>query len=103
MNEASIAGNGIITTVEDLLKWEKALKDTKWFSNDLQVLMEAKVLGNQTFAGEIVQVVMGNKVLEVILAKANINGHQSLILKTPFVTVPVLSITKVFTFVSWSR
>ncbi|MFK7949034.1 MAG: serine hydrolase [Saprospiraceae bacterium] len=83
MDNQAIAANGIITTVTDLFLWQKALKNNEWFSGDLQVLMEAKVVANQTFAGEVVQVVMGDKVLEVILAKATINGHQTLILKTP--------------------
>lgn len=83
IDNQTIAANGIITTVADLLLWQKALKNNQWFPGDLQVLMETKVIGNQTFAGEVVQVVMGNKVLEVILAKATMNGHQTLILKTP--------------------
>ena len=82
MDNRTVAANGIITTVVDLFLWQKALNNSDWFPADLQILMNSKVVGHQTFTGEVVQVVMDDKVLEVILAKASINGHQTLLLKT---------------------
>lgn len=83
MNNKTIATNGIISTIDDLFLWQKALTNNEWFPGDLQVYMETKVAGNQTLAGNVLQVVIENQVLEVISAKATMNGHQTLILKTP--------------------
>lgn len=83
MDLRTIAANGIITTAGDLLLWQKALKNKEWLAVDLQGLMTTKIQGNRTFEGEFVQVVMKDNVLEIIIAEANINGHQTLLVKTP--------------------
>ena len=83
MDFRTLAANGVITTVGDLLLWQKALKNNEWLAIDLQVLMSSRTQGNQTFAGEIVQLVMNDNVLEIIIAKASVNGHQILLVKTP--------------------
>lgn len=79
-NEA--AANGIVTTIEDLVKWEKALKDAKWLAPDLQILMETPTQANETLVGNIQQVVLGTKVLKVLLTETSINGHKALVVKT---------------------
>jgi CubicO group peptidase (beta-lactamase class C family) len=79
-NEA--AANGIVTTIEDLAKWQKALKDNNWLSPDLQILMETPTQGNQTLIGDIQQVVLGTKVLKVLLTETSINGHKAFVIKT---------------------
>lgn len=78
-----IAANGVVTSADDLMKWQQALKNKDWFSNDLQLLMETPMVGNQSFSGEIMQVVMGDKVLKVMLSESTMNGHKTLIIKTP--------------------
>ena len=79
-NEA--AANGIVTTIEDLAKWQKAIKDNNWLSPDLQILMETPTQGNETLVGNIEQVVLGTKVLKVLLTETSINGHKTLVIKT---------------------
>lgn len=85
-----IAGDGVVTTVEDLVKWQEALKNSAWFSGDLQTLMETPMIGNQSFSGEVVQVVMGEKVLKVLLSEATMNGHKTMVIKTPSSNVVVV-------------
>ncbi len=49
---------------------------------NLQLLMETPAFTNQTFCGEVKQVVMEDKVLEVIISESSINGHNALIIRT---------------------
>ncbi len=81
-NYREVASNGVMTTIEDLMKWEKSLKNVAWLSPDLQLLMETPAFTNQTFCGEVKQVVMEDKVLEVIISEGSINGHNALIIRT---------------------
>lgn len=76
------AANGIITSIEDLAKWQKALKNPNWLAPDLQILMETPTESNETLIGEIQQVVMGTKVLEVSFSETTMNGHKTLVIKT---------------------
>lgn len=76
------AANGIVTSIEDLAKWQMALKDRKFISPDLQLLMETPTDANHTFVGNIQQVVMGTKVLKVVFSEATINGHKALVIRT---------------------
>ncbi len=77
-----IAINGIISTVEDIVKFQKALKNPNFLSNDLQILMESPNYGNQTFSGKLMNVVLDDKVLQLLISETINNGHKTLIAKT---------------------
>jgi outer membrane protein OmpA-like peptidoglycan-associated protein len=79
-NEA--AANGVVTTIQDLVKWQKALKNPEWLSSDLQILMETPTQGNETLVGNIQQIVLGTKVLKVLLTETSMNGHKVLVVRT---------------------
>jgi outer membrane protein OmpA-like peptidoglycan-associated protein/CubicO group peptidase (beta-lactamase class C family) len=75
------AANGIISNAEDLVKWQRALKNKDFLAADMQLIMETISTGTEAIGARVQQVVLGDKVLPALFSEERYFGHNTLVIR----------------------